>query len=132
MLVNSDEVTKRYESWGRYPKAEHCAVNRYNGALNSPIFQNLIALCLPFGYGRSYGDTCLNNGGILIDTTPLRQLIAFDKEKGILRCEAGVTFAEILDIIVPHGWFIPVSPGTKFVSVAGAIANDVHGKNHHK
>jgi FAD/FMN-containing dehydrogenase len=129
--VNSDEVTKRYESWGRFPKADHCAVEQIQWRSELPDLSKFDRPILPFGYGRSYGDTCLNNGGILLDTTPLRQLIAFDKENGILQCEAGVTLAEILDIIVPHGWFIPVSPGTKFVSVAGAIANDVHGKNHH-
>jgi FAD/FMN-containing dehydrogenase len=86
---------------------------------------------LPFGYGRSYGDSCLNEDGTLIDTTGLSQFISFDEETGLLRCEAGVSMAEILELLAPRGWFLPVSPGTKFVSVAGAIANDVHGKNHH-
>ena len=87
---------------------------------------------LPFAYGRSYGDSCLNEGGVAIDVSHLRRFIAFDEEQGLLRCEAGVSLAEILELIVPRGWFIPVSPGTKFVSVGGAIANDIHGKNHHK
>ena len=87
---------------------------------------------LPYGFGRSYGDSCLNQDGVLLDASHLNRFIAFDEAQGILRCEAGVSLAEILDIIVPRGWFIPVSPGTKFVSVGGAIANDVHGKNHHR
>ncbi len=86
---------------------------------------------LPYAYGRSYGDSCLNEGGILLDVSHLNRFISFDEEKGLLRCEAGVALADILDIMVPRGWFVPVSPGTKFVSVGGAIANDVHGKNHH-
>lgn len=86
---------------------------------------------LPFGYGRSYGDTCLNDGGTLIDTTGLSRFIRFDEESGVLRCEAGVSLGEILEISVPRGWFLPVTPGTKHVTVGGAIANDVHGKNHH-
>src|SRR5581483_7791332 len=84
------------------------------------------------GYGRSYGDSCLNEGGVLLDATPLRRFLDFDEKQGLLRCEAGVMLADILDVIVPRGWFLPVSPGTKFISVGGAIANDVHGKNHHR
>src|SRR6185503_2723838 len=86
---------------------------------------------LPFAQGRSYGDTCLNNGGTLLDTAALSGIMDFDKERGILRCEAGATIADILALIVPHHWFLPVTPGTKQVSVGGAIAHDVHGKNHH-
>ncbi len=87
---------------------------------------------LPYGYGRSYGDSCLNNGGVLLDITGLRRFLAFDEKNGLIRCEAGVTLADILEVIVPRGWFLPVTPGTKYVSVGGAIANDVHGKNHHR
>jgi FAD/FMN-containing dehydrogenase len=87
---------------------------------------------LPFAYGRSYGDSCLNAGGALLDVSRLRRFISFDETRGILRCETGVTLAEILALIVPRGWFLPVVPGTKWVSVGGAIANDIHGKNHHR
>src|SRR5690242_11176752 len=87
---------------------------------------------LPFAYGRSYGDSCLNAGGALLDVSRLRKFIAFDETRGILRCEAGVTLAEVLALVVPRGWFVPVLPGTKWVSVGGAIANDIHGKNHHR
>ena len=87
---------------------------------------------LPFGNGRSYGDSCLNDGGVLLDARGLDRLISFDAERGVLACEAGVLLADILELVVPAGWFLPVSPGTKFVTVGGAIANDVHGKNHHR
>ena len=60
------------------------------------------------------------------------RFISFDEARGVLRCEAGVTLAEVLALIVPRGWFLPVVPGTKWVSIGGAIANDVHGKNHHR
>jgi len=86
---------------------------------------------LPYGRGRSYGDCCLNDGGTLIDTSRLCRVLAFDRERGVIRCEAGVTFADLLDVAVPQGWFPPVTPGTKFVSLGGALANDIHGKNHH-
>ncbi|MFP4321276.1 MAG: FAD-dependent oxidoreductase [Anaerolineales bacterium] len=123
--------TKRYSSWGRYPAAAHKHVESIRWRHDLPDLQAFAESVLPFGYGRSYGDSCLNNGGILLDTTALNQFMAFDTENGLLCCEAGVSLAEILEIIVPHGWFLAVTPGSKYVSVAGAIANDVHGKNHH-
>lgn len=83
---------------------------------------------LPFGMGRSYGDSCLNDGGTLLHTSALNHWIDFDKTTGLLRCEAGVSLADILAICVPHGWFLPATPGTKFVTLGGAVANDVHGK----
>lgn len=129
--MNSATITKRYQSWGRYPKAQHHAVEKLFWRGQDLDFSRLETTILPFGYGRSYGDSCLNNEGVLLDVTELRQLIAFDAEQGLLRCEAGISFAEILDFIVPRGWFLPATPGTKFVSVGGAIANDVHGKGHH-
>ena len=87
---------------------------------------------LAYAQGRSYGDSCLNDGGILLDTSSLSGIIAFARDLGILRCDAGTTVAEILDLVVPSGWFLPVAPGTTHISVGGAIANDVHGKNHHR
>src|SRR6202012_329839 len=81
---------------------------------------------------RSYGDSCLNDGGALLHTSGLDRFIDFDSETGVLRCEAGGTLAQILELGVPRGWFLNVVPGTKFVTVGGAIANDIHGKNHHR
>jgi len=83
------------------------------------------------GLGRSYGDASVNGGAGVINTTRLNRMIAFDAETGVLECEAGVSLAEIIDVFLPRGYFVPVTPGTKFVTVGGAIANDVHGKNHH-
>jgi FAD/FMN-containing dehydrogenase len=115
-------------SWGRYPPARHVA--------EKPIFWRDEALplverpLLAYGQGRSYGDCCLNDGGALVPTRALDRLISF--EKGVVRCEAGATLGEILELSVPRGWFLPVVPGTRHVSVGGAIANDIHGKNHHR
>ena len=81
------------------------------------------------GLGRSYGDSSLAKH--VLSTTRLDALLRFDATNGLLTCEAGVTLAEILSVFVPKGWFLPVTPGTKFVTVGGAIASDVHGKNHH-
>lgn len=86
---------------------------------------------LPHGLGRSYGDSCLNAGRELIDCRRLDRILGFDEATGMLRCESGVTLSDIIDVFLPQGWFLPVTPGTRFVTVGGAIANDVHGKNHH-
>ncbi len=116
-------------SWGRYPQPHAqrlLAVRDRDAAL--PAFDGT---ALPHGNGRSYGDVCLNDGGTLLCTRGLDRFIAFDAQQGVLRCEAGVLLGEILDLVVSQGWFLPVTPGTKYVTVGGAIANDVHGKNHH-
>ncbi len=85
---------------------------------------------LPYGNGRSYSDVCLNDGHTLLDCKPLDHLIAFDRDTGIVEVEAGTLLSDLLAVIVPAGWFLPVTPGTRFVTIGGAIANDVHGKNH--
>jgi len=87
---------------------------------------------LPFGMGRSYGDSCLNDGNTLLATAGLDRLIKFDASSGRLKAEAGISFDAILQFAVPRGWFLPVTPGTRFITLGGAIANDVHGKNHHR
>ena len=121
----------RYDSWGRVPASTPARVERLrleDDALPEPGGLPMLA----YGLGRSYGDACLNNGGTLLDTAALDRILAFDPETGVVRCEAGVTLAGLLAFAVPRGWFLPVTPGTKFVTVGGAIANDVHGKNHHR
>jgi FAD/FMN-containing dehydrogenase len=81
------------------------------------------------GLGRSYGDSSLNS--IVLETSRLDRFISLNVQTGILNCQAGVSINAILDLVVPKGWFIPVTPGTSYVTVGGAIASDVHGKNHH-
>ena len=84
------------------------------------------------GLGRSYGDPAVNAGQGVLQATKLRRMLAFDPSRGRLTCQAGVSLAEIIDVFLPRGWFLPVTPGTKYVTVGGAIAADVHGKNHHR
>lgn len=86
---------------------------------------------LAYGMGRSYGDVCLNAGGASIRMPRLDRVLAADWSTGVVRAEAGLTIGALLGIAVPRGWFVPVTPGTKFVTLGGALANDVHGKNHH-
>lgn len=117
-------------SWGRYPAVrDQRAVALFDRHAPLPAFDGT---ALPYGNGRSYGDSCLNPGGTLLRTRGLDRFIAFDPATGVLRCEAGVTLSEIIDLALPQGWFLPVTPGTRHVTVGGAIANDVHGKNHHR
>lgn len=125
-------TTRQPQSWGRYPRVQHSQVLPVYWLSELPNLQQLQPSFLPFAYGRSYGDSCLNEGGASINVSHLQRFISFDEEQGLLRCEAGVSLADVLNLVVPRGWFIPVSPGTKFVSVGGAIANDIHGKNHHR
>lgn len=122
-----------YQSWGRYPKAHHQAVYRPTWQDEIPAAMRSTSLqCLPHGLGRSYGDSCLNDGGALIDCAGLDRVLDFDPATGRIECEAGISLEALLRIVVPKGWFLPVTPGTKYVTVGGAIANDVHGKNHHR
>lgn len=117
------------QSWGRYPRVEQTVVPLHDRDAALPDFNGW---ALPHGNGRSYGDSCLNPRGTLLHARGLDRFIDFDPATGVLRCEAGVTLAEIIDLVLPQGWFLPVTPGTRYVTVGGAIANDVHGKNHHR
>lgn len=85
----------------------------------------------PRGLGRSYGDAALNSGGRVLGMTSFNRYLAFDDATGTLSCEAGVSLEDILRDFAPRGWFPMVTPGTKFVTIGGCIANDVHGKAHH-
>lgn len=87
---------------------------------------------LAFGNGKSYGDSCHNDTGLLIPMREHDAVLGFDPERGILTAEAGATLEQLIAHAAPHGYFLPVTPGTRFVTLGGAIANDVHGKNHHR
>ncbi|HEY0914195.1 MAG TPA: FAD-binding oxidoreductase [Solimonas sp.] len=118
-------------SWGGLPAAGPRRIVRLADRFQPLPAEPGLSL-LPYGNGRSYGDSCLNPGGIVLDTRGLDRFIAFDAQQGLLNCEAGVLLSDILRMVVPRGWFLPVTPGTRFVTLGGAIANDVHGKNHHQ
>ena len=87
---------------------------------------------IAYGNGRSYGDICLNPDGFLWDTKGLNKYISFDKDLGILVCEAGLLLQDVNSLSIPSGWMLPVTPGTQLGTIGGAIANDIHGKNHHR
>ena len=122
---------KAVSSWGRLSAEPHHVFS----ARDLPALQQALRHSsnpgLAHGMGRSYGDACLNPGGTLWLTGGLDHFIAFDEDNGRLVCEAGVLLRDIQRLAVPRGWMLPVTPGTQLVTVGGAIANDVHGKNHH-
>ncbi len=117
------------QGWGRYPVRECEFTAPSASEMREGIYQQGSAVT-PRGLGRSYGDSAL--GDRVVSTRYLSNLIEFDPTTGELTCESGVTLNEILQVFVPKGWFLPVTPGTRYVTVGGAIASDVHGKNHHR
>lgn len=132
-LKHPSNLETPLSGWGRYPVVKSYLqrpekVSSFTTILQESGKNPLIAR----GLGRSYGDAALNAKGNTVLTQRLNRMVAFDQQTGILRCEAGVTMKEILATFVPRGWFPAVTPGTKFVTVGGAVAFDVHGKNHHR
>lgn len=125
-------VTESLSGWGRFvsgrgkvirPETIRGAVSAVTGANNSAL--------LPRGLGRSYGDASYCDNGTNILVTRLNRFLQFDQATGTLTAEAGVSLDEIVELFLPRGWFLPVTPGTKFVTIGGALACDVHGKNQH-
>jgi len=118
-------------SWGRLSAAPHQVVALSDRLRLTAQLRSAPLPGLPHGNARSYGDVCLNEGGTLWHTTALDRYIAFDEASGVLVCESGVLLRDIQRLMIPRGWILPVTPGTQLITVGGAIANDVHGKNHH-
>jgi len=123
-------VTFAFEPWGRFRRrAQRAVMQEWRDAmLPSPAGATMIA----YGNGRSYGDVAQNAAGRIVGTHRLSRFIAFDRERGMLEAEAGVLLADIHALTLAQGWYLPVVPGTQHVSLGGAVANDVHGKNHHR
>lgn len=115
-------------SWNRIPavQPQHvCALDA------SKLPQNVPVPYLARGNGRSYGDVCLNRNGTLLATHALDRFVSFDVATGVLRAQSGILLRDILALTVPQGWFLGTVPGTSLATLGGAVANDVHGKNHH-
>ena len=127
-------VTHRALNWGGYPaQAQRMQEIAWPSDLGPAMLDAMPpgALILAHGNGRSQGDVGLNRDGVLLNMRACNRLLAFDATTGLLTVEAGATLHEILAFAAPRGWMLPVVPGTRFVTVGGAIANDIHGKNHH-
>ena len=120
---------KIVSNWGNFPSVEaNITESASLAAITGSIRQ--LGGVIARGNGRCYGDSSLNDN--IISTLKLNRFLGFDKFNGELECESGVLLSDILDVIVPEGFFLPVTPGTKFITLGGAIAADVHGKNHHR
>lgn len=124
----------RLHSWGLYPNFTQAATPCHWRNELPALLQGVRergAYTLAFGNGRSYGDSCLASSDEVLHVRHLDHFIEADWRTGVLRAECGVTLGELLQVAIPRGWFLPVTPGTQFVTLGGAVANDVHGKNHH-
>ncbi len=121
-------MKKQIANWGNYPVIES---NEEFFAFPEQL-QELLSrdeAFIPRGNGRCYGDASLAN--TTISTLKFDKILSFDKTAGVFECQSGLMLDQILEVIVPNGWFLPVTPGTKFITIGGAVASDVHGKNHH-
>ena len=115
-------------SWGNYPKSKNTAYSFNTDSTLKKIINDHNEL-IPHGNGRSYGDSALSKN--IIKVRPHNYFLDFDEANGMLHVQAGVLLSEILEVFVLRGWFLKVTPGTKLITIGGAIASDVHGKNHH-
>ncbi|WOD07039.1 FAD-binding oxidoreductase [Marinomonas sp. GJ51-6] len=118
-------------SWGQIINAPHdLKIPKDTDSIADMVTNLKEPLCV-YGKGKSYGDVALNPNGILFLTDHLDNFLYFDTQNGIIRCEPGVLLRDIQQVAIKYGWLLAVTPGTQLISVGGAIANDVHGKNHH-
>jgi FAD/FMN-containing dehydrogenase len=121
-------IKKTISNWGNYPKT---SVNIANAHYTQDVTQALESFphLIAHGNGRSYGDAGL--GPQVLNTTTFNKILDFDPKTGLITCQSGILLSDLLTVCVPHGFFVPVTPGTKFVTLGGAVAADIHGKNHH-
>ncbi len=121
-------MKKLIANWGNYPAVEADEESFvFDDQLDQLIRKE--QSFIPRGNGRCYGDASLS--GRTISTLKYDKILSFDKQRGIFECQSGITLDQVLKVIVPAGWFLPVTPGTKFITIGGGLASDVHGKNHH-
>jgi decaprenylphospho-beta-D-ribofuranose 2-oxidase len=120
-------MKKLITNWNNYPVIEADEISfDYDRELSAKLNGHPT---IPHGNGRCYGDASLSAS--VINTLRFDKILSFDNDKGIITCQSGLLLSDLLQVIVPYGWFLPVTPGTKFITIGGAVASDVHGKNHH-
>lgn len=119
-------MKKIITNWNNYPVVE---AQEISFDYEKEIALKLAQSSIPHGNGRCYGDASLSSD--VVNTLRYDKILAFDELHGVITCQSGILLSDLLQIIVPRGWFLPVTPGTKFITLGGAVASDVHGKNHH-
>lgn len=119
-------MKKLITNWNNYPVVE---AREVSFDYENDIALKLAGSSIAHGNGRCYGDASLSSE--IVNTLRFDKIVAFDEGEGIITCQSGLLLSDLLQVIVPRGWFLPVTPGTKFITVGGAVASDVHGKNHH-
>jgi FAD/FMN-containing dehydrogenase len=120
-------MKKLITNWNNYPVVEADEISfDYDRDLSMKLNGHPT---IPHGNGRCYGDASLSTS--VINTLRFDKILSFDVQSGIIACQSGLLLSDLLQVIVPRGWFLPVTPGTKFITIGGAVASDVHGKNHH-
>jgi len=131
-MQEAEPIASDLTSWNRLPAGPPARMRpvSWRDEIEKCLHPASRQSVLPYGNGRTYGDVCLNHGNLILPTRGLNRILAYDRERGVITAEAGVTFREILALIVKDGWFPPVTPGTSHLTLGGAIANDVHGKDH--
>ncbi len=122
-------------SWGKYPYSLQNSRSIYWPEEVSFMMKNIhddgFKTTLAYGKGRSYGDSCLANSDHILNMSKMDRILSFNQNTGVISVQSGFTIDKLISITLPHGWFMPVTPGTKYVTLGGALANDIHGKNHH-
>jgi decaprenylphospho-beta-D-ribofuranose 2-oxidase len=131
-VTGLDGPARQLRGWGRTAPSHACVSNPGDEASIARLLETATWPLIARGLGRSYGDAAQSSGGVVVDTSQLAEIGAIDEENGSIEVGGGVSLHRLMQEIIPRGWFVAVTPGTRYVSVGGAIASDIHGKNHHR
>jgi decaprenylphospho-beta-D-ribofuranose 2-oxidase len=126
-----DATPQDLRGWGRTAPSRACVASPGDEASIARLFGTASRPLIARGLGRSYGDAAQSSGGVVVETSALDEIGKLDEENGCIEVGGGVSLHRLMQEIIPRGWFVAVTPGTRYVSVGGAIASDIHGKNHH-
>jgi decaprenylphospho-beta-D-ribofuranose 2-oxidase len=130
-VTGLEATAQELSGWGRTAPSRACVANPGDEASIARLLESATRPLIARGLGRSYGDAAQSSGGVVVETSQLAQVGKLDEENGCVEVGGGVSLHRLMQELIPRGWFVSVTPGTRYVSVGGAIASDIHGKNHH-